>query len=78
MQDQDLYIIRASGKRWTVDLNKKTLGIFDGRPEAIQAAVAVAESSGRFGRASGVLSEEGDGQLLPIWAVGRDSLSKLI
>ena len=49
-----------------VDLNDDLLGIFDERPKAIQVAGVVAESSSLIGRASGVLSEEGDGKLLPI------------
>lgn len=78
MKEQDLYIIRSSGKRWMVDLNDETLGKFDERCEAIQAAIVVAESSGRFGRPSGVLSEEESGELHPIWEVGRDLYSKLM
>ncbi len=56
------------------DLGDQTLGTFNARLGAIQAAAAV--SSGRFGQASGVLSEENGGELLPTWQVERDAYSK--
>jgi hypothetical protein len=54
-----------------------TLGVFGERPEAIQAAVVVAEASGRSGRASEVLAEEEGGETLMIWEVGKDAYSPL-
>jgi hypothetical protein len=78
MNRQGLYIIRASGDGWAVHLDDETLATFEERPEAIQAAIVVAESSGRFGRPSGVFSLAQSGQLLPIWQVGRDAYSKLM
>jgi hypothetical protein len=51
--------------------------VFEERPEAIQAAVIVAESSGRSGRASEVLAEDEGGETLRIWEVGRDAYSPL-
>jgi hypothetical protein len=77
MTEHDTYIIRSSGAGWAVCLTDKTLGVFGERPEAIQAAVVVAESSGRSGRASEVLAEEENGSLLRIWEVGRDAYSPL-
>ena len=75
MREHDTYIVQSSGGGgWAVRLNDKTLGVFEHRPEAIEAAVVVAESSGRSGRASGVLSEE-NGELLAIWEVGQDTYS---
>jgi hypothetical protein len=65
MKPHDLFIVRASGNGWAVPLNEQTFGTFEGRLEAVQAAVTVAESSGRFGRTSAVVSEE-NGELLPI------------
>ena len=77
-QQHDLYIVRPCVEKWAVHLEDQTLGTFHERVEAIQAAVIVAESSGRFGRTSGVLSQDGDGDMLPIWQVGRDAYSKLM
>ena len=77
-QQRDLYIVRSCGQQWAVYLEDRTLGTFGERGEAIQAAVLVAESSGRFGRASGVLSQDEDGHVLPIWQVGRDVYSRLM
>jgi hypothetical protein len=77
MNEQDIYIVRASGAGWAVHLNSQTLGVFDKRPQAIQAAIVVAQASGRAGRVSGVLSEEAGGEMFPIWQVGRDSYSAL-
>jgi hypothetical protein len=57
MKPHDLFIVRASGNGWAVHLNEQTFGTFERRPDAVQAAVAVAESSGRFGRTSAVVSE---------------------
>lgn len=78
MNKQDLYIIRASGKTWAVDLNEEALGKFDEQCEAIQAVIVVAESSGRFGRPSGSLPEKEGGELHPLWEVGRDLYSTLM
>ena len=74
MREHDTYIVQSSGAGWAVSLNDQTLGVFEHRPEAIEAAVVVAESSGRSGRASGVLSEA-NGELLAIWEVGQDAYS---
>jgi hypothetical protein len=77
-QQHDVYIVRPCGEQWAVYLDDQTLGTFDERVEAIHAAVLVAESSGRFGRTSGVLSQDEDGDMLPIWQVDRDAYSKLM
>ena len=76
MAEQDLYIIRPFGEGWAVHLANETLGRFDVRPKAIEAAVIVAEASARHGRVSGVVMEEGD-QLIVVWDAGRDTYSKL-
>ena len=72
MRECDTYIVQPSGAGWAVCLKDETLGVFELRPEAIEAAVA--EASGRAGRTSGVLSEQ-NGKLLPLWQVGRDAYS---
>ena len=77
MREHDTYIIRSSQAGWAVCLTDKTVVVFEERVEAIQAAVVVAESSGRSGRASEVLAEEEDGAFLSIWEVGRDAYSPL-
>jgi hypothetical protein len=77
MKPHVLFIIGPSGSGWAVHLNEQTLGTFEGRPEAVQAAVAVAESTRWFGRTSAVVSEE-SGELLPIWEVGRAACSKFM
>ena len=77
MTEHDIYIVRPSGARWAVCLKDKTLGVFGERSEAIQAAVVVAEASGRSGRVSEVLAEEEGGETLLIWEVGRDAYSPL-
>lgn len=76
MSEQDLYVIRASGKGWSVHLANETLGLFGERPKAIEAAVVVADASARHGRASGVVLEEGDDRV-PIWEAGWDAYSIL-
>jgi hypothetical protein len=77
MTEHDTYIVRPFGARWAVCLKDKTLGVFEERAEAVQAAVVVAESSGRSGRTSEVLAEEEGGETLLIWEVGRDVYSPL-
>jgi hypothetical protein len=74
MRERDTYIVQPSGAGWAVCLKDETLGVFELRPEAIEAAVVVAEASGRAGRTSGVVSEQ-NGELLPLWQVGRDAYS---
>ncbi|WP_262271876.1 hypothetical protein [Microvirga yunnanensis] len=76
MSEQDLYVIRASGEGWAVQLADETLGQFGERPKAIEAAVMVAQASARRGRLSGVVLDEGDDVVL-IWEPGRDMYSKL-
>lgn len=77
MTAHDTYIIRSSENGWAVRLDDETLGTFNGRHEAVQAAVVVAEASGRGGKGADVLLEEEDGEMRPIWEVGRDALSIL-
>ncbi len=77
MREHDTYIIRSPGAEWAVRLNNETLGVFEKRTEAIQVAVVVAESSGRAGRVSEVLSEGANGELLPLWQIGHDAYSPL-
>ena len=77
MTERDTYIVQPSQERWAVRLSGETLAVFEGRSEAIQAAVVVAESSGRSGRASEVLSEQENGDMLLVWEVGRDAYSPL-
>jgi hypothetical protein len=77
MREQDTYIVRSSEAGWAVCLKDKTLGVFGERAEAVQAAVVVAEASGRSGRASEVLAEEEGGETLLIWEVGKDAYSPL-
>lgn len=76
MSEQDLYIIRLSEEGWAVHLADETLGRFDERPQAIEAAVVVAEASARLGKAAGVVMEEGD-QRIVVWDAGRDTYSRL-
>ena len=76
MSEQDLYIIRLSGEGWAVHLAHETLGLFDDRPQAIEAAVVVAEASARLGKVAGVVMEEGD-QRIVVWDAGRDTYSRL-
>ena len=77
MGEQDLYIVRSSRAGWAVSLDDKTLSVFDERPKAIEAAVVVVEASARRGRVSGVVVEEDNGDLIPIWDAERDAYSKL-
>ncbi len=77
MREHDTYIVRSSTAGWAVCLTDKTLGVFEERPEAIQAAVIVAEASGRSGRASEVLAEDEGGETHMIWKVGKDAYSPL-
>jgi hypothetical protein len=76
MSEQDLYIIRLSGEGWAVHLADVTLGRFDERPKAIEAAVVVAEASARLGRVAGVVMEEGDQRII-VWDAGRDTYSRV-
>ena len=76
MSEQDLYIIRLSGEGWAVHLANETLGRFEERPQAIEAAVVVAEASARLGKAAGIVMEEGDRRIM-VWDAGRDTYSKL-
>src|SRR4051812_8714753 len=55
----------------------ETLTVFEERPKAIEAAVMVAQASARRGRVSGVVVEEDNGNLIPIWDAGRDAYSTL-
>ena len=77
MTEHDIYIVRPSGAQWAVCLKDKTLGLFEERAEAVQAAVVVAEASGRSGRVSEVLAEEESGERLLIWEVGKDAYTLL-
>lgn len=77
MGEQDLYIICPSGDGWAVRLADETLGRFDERPKAIEAAVVVAEASARLGKISGVVLEEGDERTV-VWEAGRDAYSRLM
>jgi hypothetical protein len=74
VREHDIYIVQPSEAGWAVRLNDETLGVFHRRPEAIEAAVVVAEASGRAGRTSGVLSEQ-NGEYLSLWQVGQDAYS---
>jgi cation transport regulator ChaC len=76
MTEHDSYIVGCSGQGWVVRLNHETLATFTGRHEALQAAVVVAEASGRAGKTAEVLSEE-DGEIHSMWEVGRDAYSVL-
>jgi hypothetical protein len=76
MTEHDTYTVRSSEQGWAVRLNDETLATFMGRHEALQAAVVVAEASGRAGKTAEILSEEG-GKMHPIWEVGRDAYSTL-
>jgi hypothetical protein len=75
MTEHDTYIVRSSERGWAVRLNDATLGTFTGRHEALQAAVVVAEASGRAGRPAEVLSEAEGGTMQVMWQVGRDAYS---
>ena len=77
MTEHHTYIVRASGQGWSVFLNDTNLGTFlGGRHEAIQAAVMVAEASGRAGKTAEVLTDDGS-ELHPLWEVGRDTYSDI-
>jgi hypothetical protein len=73
-----LSFIQASelGKRLGRSSRDETLGRFGKPPEAIEAAVGVAEASARHGKALGVVLEEGDDRV-PIKDAGRDAHSDL-
>ncbi|EIM26845.1 hypothetical protein [Microvirga lotononidis] len=74
MTEHNTYIVQAVEDRWAIRLEEETLGTFEGRHEAIQAAVAVAEASGRAGNTVEIISAEEYGEMIPIWEVGRDIL----
>ena len=74
MQLDRYFIVPADG-RWAVQLGTRVLGTFAEKGEAIQAAIAVANSAGRYGGQAEVLTKGQDGEFSPIWTYGRDAYS---
>lgn len=72
----DRYFIVPAEDRWTVQLGMQVLGSFAEKGEAIQAAIAVAGSSGRHGSQAEVLTVGQDGEFSPIWTFGLDGYSE--
>jgi hypothetical protein len=71
----DRYLIISDNGRWVVQQGSVVLGVFAGRDEAMQAAIAVACSSGRCGHQAEVLTKSRDGDFIPVWTFGLDSYS---
>jgi hypothetical protein len=71
----DRYLIVPADERWTVQFGDTVLSTFTKKGEAIEAAIVVACSSGKFGRQAQVLTKSEDGRFVPIWTYGQDSYS---
>ena len=71
----DRYLIVPADERWSIQLGENVLGTFAEKGEAIEAAILVACSSGKFGSQAQVLTEGEDGRFVPIWTYGQDSYS---
>ena len=72
----DRYFIVPVEDHWSVQLGTKVLETFAKKGEAIQAAIAVARSSGRHRNQAQVLTKGQDGEFSPIWTYGRDDYSE--
>jgi Uncharacterized protein conserved in bacteria (DUF2188) len=71
----DRYLVLPVDDRWAVQLERSILGVFSQKGEAIQAAITVAVSSGRYGTQAEVLTQGPDGEFTPIWTFGLDGYS---
>ena len=69
------YLVVPVDDRWAVQLGGSTLGAFSQKGEAIQAAIAVAVSSGKFGAQAEVMTQGPEGEFMPIWTLGLDGYS---
>ena len=71
----DRYLVVPVDDRWTVQLGGSILGVFSQKGEAIQAAITVAVSSGRYGAQAEVVTQGPEGEFAPIWTLGLDGYS---
>ena len=71
----DRYFIVPVDDRWAVQLEGSILGAFPQKGEAIQAAITVALSSGKFGAQAEVMTQGQEGEFTPIWTLGLDGYS---
>lgn len=71
----DRYLIVPVDDRWAVQLGGAILGAFSQKSEAIQAAITVAVSSGRYGAQAEVVTQGPEGEFVPIWTLGLDGYS---
>jgi len=71
----DRYLIIFENGRWVIQQDSTVLGVFSSRSEVMQAAIAVACSSGRCGHQAEVLTKSKDGDSVPVWIYGLDGYS---
>jgi hypothetical protein len=71
----DRYLVVPVGDWWAVQLGSAILGAFPQKGEAIQAAITVAVSSGKFGAQAEVVTQGPEGEFMPIWTLGLDGYS---
>jgi hypothetical protein len=71
----DRYLVVPVDDRWAVQLGGAILGAFSQKSEAIQAAITVAVSSGRYGAQAEVVTQGPEGEFAPIWTLGLDGYS---
>ncbi len=57
---RNVYYILKENDRWTVAAGTSTLGPYEGRPEAIKAAVKVAAGAARDGRRIEIMAQVED------------------
>ncbi len=69
----DEYLIHAEpGAKWGIRWRGQTLAAFPEKPQAIRAAVALAQATGEQGIAVSVLAEGEQGTRYTLWSFGRD------
>jgi hypothetical protein len=71
----DRYLVVPVDDLWAVQLGGSILGAFSQEGEAIQAAIAVAVSSGKFRAQADVMTQDPEGDFMPIWTLGLDGYS---
>jgi hypothetical protein len=62
MSEHDTYVIRATQKGWVLLLNGQTIGTFESRPEAEQAALTGMDISRQCHKAAELFCQEKDGE----------------
>ncbi len=66
------YLIYPADARWGIRWQGRTLATFPEKPQAIRAAIALAQATGEQGVSAAVLAQGEQGTRYTLWAFGRD------